>query len=364
MKKYLNIIIAAVILISCQEVFVPDVEDVEPFLIVEGSISTIPGPHTVLISFSSRFQHNLIFKPVNSATVYVEDDLDQRTYFYRIANGVYRTDTADSFAANIGQSYILTIETDDGNIFKSNPQTVVACPEITSLYCNHGVEKILTENAYGEAIEIPFDGIRIYTGTDGILPYNNFYFYKYSAYEQHKTGIEVGMNTIYLYGHRRLSGKYSNYLLVGNADEFGDFALRYKKILFIAKDDMINYDPPIPESIEIVTTRFEGLIFKLQQYSLSPDAYEFWHDAETQLEAKGRLFDPVSPQLHGNIHCVSDTTQKIVGIFSASAVTEKLAYFYINYRNRTITRDVESMPELFLDTLHMGIPDDWISPPN
>jgi hypothetical protein len=364
MKKCFIIAIAAFMLISCQEVFVPDVEEVEPFLIVEGSITTKPGLHTVLISLSSRFQHNPLIKPVSTATVFVEDNLGQRTYFYNITNGVYRTDTAEYFAAKIGQSYILTIETDDGNIYKSNPQTVVECADVSSLYCNYDTETILSENTYGEAYEILYDGIRIFTGTDGILPYNNFYFYNYIAYEQHKTTIQIGINIYYLYGHRRLSGKYSNYMLIGNADEFGDYALRNKRVLFVAKDDMTNYTPPLPDSFEVLETRFEGLIFKLQQYSLSPDAYEFWHDAETQLEAKGRLFDPVSPQLHGNIHCVSDSLQEIVGIFSASDVSEKLAYFYINNRNQTITRDVENMPELILDTLKWARPDDWIDPPN
>lgn len=363
MKKFLIIVIVAIALVSCQEVFVPDVEEVEPFLLIEGSISTTPGLHKVLVSLSGKFQHNPLIRPVNTATVYVDDDLGNRTYFNKIANGVYQTDTEEAFAAKISRTYILTVETDDGNIYKSNPQTVVECADISSLYCNYGVESVLNENAYGEAYEVSYDGIRVYTGTDGILPYNNYYFYTYNAYEQHKTCIRIGMNTYYLYGHRRLSGKYANFLLVGNADEFGDFALRYKKILFIAKDDMTNYDPPIPDTIEIISTRFEGLIFILRQYSISPDAFEFWNDAVTQLEAKGRLFDPVSPQLHGNIHCVSDSLQEVVGIFYASDVSEKLSYFYINSKNRTITKDIDSMPELFLDTLHWGWPDSWIDPP-
>lgn len=365
MKKYLVIFLVAATFISCQEVFVPEVEEVEPFLIVEGSISTLNTSHTILISLSSKFQHNPLIKGVNSATVYVDDEFGDRTYFYNIANGVYRTDTAETFSARLGRSYVLTIEMDDGNIYQSDPQTVVACPEISSLYCNFGVESILRENAYGEAFESPFEGIGVYTGTQGILPFNNYYFYKYLAYEQHKTTIRLGINDVFLYGHRRLSGKYSSNLVIGNADEFGNYALRTKKVLFIAKEDMVTYDPRIPDTIELISTRFEGLIFKLQQYSLSPDAFEFWNDAVTQLEAKGRLFDPVSPQLHGNIRCVSDSLQKVVGVFYASDVSERISYFYINTRDQAITRDIESMPELYLDTLLWGRkPDDWIDPPN
>jgi hypothetical protein len=171
------------------------------------------------------------------------------------------------------------------------------------------------------------------------------------------------VNSYYLYGHRRLSGKYARQLLIGNADDYGNNALRDKKLIFIAKDDLYTYVPPLPDTIEILSTQFEGLLFRLRQYSLSPDAFDFWHDAENQLEAKGRLFDPVAPQLHGNMYCVNDSLQKVVGIFSASDVKEQVSYFYIDRRNHIYTKELESMPNLILDTLMWGRPEDWVDIP-
>jgi hypothetical protein len=363
MGRDLIILFSALLLVSCQEVFVPDVEEVEPFLMVEGSITTRPGTHTVSIHYSSTFKNNPTFKQVNTAHVYVEDDLANKTYFYSRGNGAYQTDTAQIFAAEVGRTYTLIIETEDGNIFRSEPQTVVACPDIQSLYCSLSNESILTENVYGEAYEIPYDGISVITGTNGILPYNNYYLYRYVAYEEHKTVIQIGVSDYYLYGHRKLSGKYSNYLRIGNADEFGNFALRNKKILFIARDDMTTYDPPLPDTITILSTTFEGLLFELEQLSLTPDAYTFWKDAVDQLEATGRLFDPVAPQLHGNIHCVSDSVTRIIGIFYASDISEKVAYLYISSKNRTFSKDLGRMPDLYLDSLEWTKPDDWVDRP-
>ncbi len=363
MCKYLYIVIAAILLISCQEVFIPDVEEVEPFLIIEGSISTQPESHEVSINWSSEFQHNPIFQSVNNAYVYVEDELGNRVDFHNTSNGRYQTDEATPFAAVVGRSYFLRVEMDDGNVYQSEPQTVVDCPEVKTLNCSFATNALLHEDAYGDAIEITYDGFNIFTGTEGILPYNNFYFYKYIAYEQHKTVIQIGVQQYYLYEHRRLSSKYLNFLLIGNADEFGNYVLRDKKLLFVGKDDMTRYTPPLPDTITVLSTRFEGLLFELEQHSLSPDAYSFWHDAETQLEAKGRLFDPVSPQLHGNMHCVNDSLNKVIGIFSASNVSEKVAYLYIDYQNRTYSKDLDSMPELVLGGLQWSRPEGWIDPP-
>ena len=364
MNKYLYIVIAAILLISCQEVFIPDVDEVEPFLIIEGSISTKPEPHMVSVKWSSEFQHNPIFQSVNNAHVYVEDEFGKRIDFHYNSSGRYQTDEAASFVAVAGRSYILTVEMDDGNIYQSEPQTVVVCAEVNTLNCNFATNAVLYEDAYGDAYEITYDGFNIFTGTEGILPYNNFYFYKYIAYEQHKTVIQIGVQTYYLYQHRRLSSKYLNFLLIGNADEFGGQVIRDKKLLFVGKDDMTNYTPPLPDTIEVLSTRFEGLLLELQQHSLSPDAFSFWHDADKQLEAKGRLFDPVSPQLFGNMHCVNDSLNKVIGIFSASDVTEKVAYLYIDYQNHTFSKDLDSMPELVLGGLEWSRPEGWIDPPN
>jgi hypothetical protein len=363
MLKYLTILLFVLTLISCQEVFIPEVDDPEPFLIIEGSVSTIPGYHQVTLMWSSKFSHNPAFHRIDNANIYLEDRQGNRTYFYRINSGVYQTDSLEIFAAVLGETYTLTVELDNGNIYRSKPQTVVECPDVKSLYCRYARESILTENAYGEAYEIPFDGISSYTSTDGLFPYNNYYFYRYVGYEQHKTIIRIGVNSYYLYGHRRLSGKYARQLLIGNADDYGNNALRDKKLIFIAKDDLYTYVPPLPDTIEILSTQFEGLLFRLRQYSLSPDAFDFWHDAENQLEAKGRLFDPVAPQLHGNMYCVNDSLQKVVGIFSASDVKEQVSYFYIDRRNHIYTKELESMPNLILDTLMWGRPEDWVDIP-
>jgi hypothetical protein len=101
----------------------------------------------------------------------------------------------------------------------------------------------------------------------------------------------------------------------------------------------------------------------MNQKSISSDAYSFYSDVEKQFEAEGRLFDPVSPQLTGNITCTNNESNKVIGVFYAFDETEKIAYLYSNSENQTYSSILDSMPELWLDTCSWSQPDDWISPP-
>jgi len=156
--------------------------------------------------------------------------------------------------------------------------------------------------------------------------------------------------------------KYTQIIRTGNADQFPGHNIENQELLFVSTEDMYNFIMPFSDTMFVLLQNwFDGLIFKLEQLSLSDNAYAFWRDAELQLEAEGKLFDPVSPQLKGNIRCVSDSTKDVIGIFNASHVTEKYAYFYIDYQNRTTSMEIDSFPTLYLDTCSWGIPNDWIT---
>lgn len=351
------------IFISCQEVFEPDVEELDPFLVVEASITTLPGIHSVYLRNSWSVKQDNSFRSVSNAIVYVTDDKNHRQYFEPNAEGVYQTDSASNFSAEVGRWYRLTVVLSDGTTFRSSPQTVVECPEISSLSCEYSQETVLTVNSYGDSKEVPVDGLNVIGETNGVLSAHNYYFYKFQGYEEHESWFINGDDAFALYNHRPLGGVYST-LALGNADEFGNFEMRKQKILFIEAERMFNYVPPVPDSLLSIMsgTTFHGLLFRLEQHSLTIDAYEFWSDAQAQLEAGGKLFDPVTPQLYGNMECVSDSLSKVIGIFTVSDVKVKYSYFYINSSNWTRTQDLDSYPELFIDSLRNGPPADWIFP--
>jgi hypothetical protein len=368
MMKRVGYIILLTVLAGCSKVYKPDIEKVDPFLVVEGHISTLPGTNTVYITKSKSYNENPYFDGLPGAEVRVSDDRGNTYNYSDVGTGMYTLRLDEGNTALVGRTYTLKIITPDGNIFESSPQKIVASPPIKTIDCSYNQQTILTEDSYGDPMEITFDGFDILAETQGILASDNYYFYSWLGYEEHHSVIQyvpefgppVSMD---LYRHRPLNGKYSSIINTANADEYDNFHLQNKEILFIVYDDLTNYVPPKPDTFDITGEAFNGLLFRLRQSSLSPDAYDFYNEVEKQLDAGGRLFDPVSPLIAGNIQCVNDPEVKVIGVFYAADVAEKYEYLYMNGSHRTFSMDIDSFPQLWLDTCSFGLPPDWIQPP-
>ena len=66
---------------------------------------------------------------------------------------------------------------------------------------------------------------------------------------------------------------------------------------------------------------------EITQLELSQDAYDFYAAVRKQIENAASLFQPPFFELRGNIQPVSNAP-RVVGIFSAAAVTRKYIYIY------------------------------------
>jgi hypothetical protein len=59
------------------------------------------------------------------------------------------------------------------------------------------------------------------------------------------------------------------------------------------------------------------------QYVLTPDAYNYWLILQKNTQNLGTLFDPQPSQLAGNIHCLSNPKEPVIGYLSASSIQQK-----------------------------------------
>jgi hypothetical protein len=66
-------------------------------------------------------------------------------------------------------------------------------------------------------------------------------------------------------------------------------------------------------------------ILYLTKYRLNNDAYQYYQGINNQMDADNKLFDPVNPQIIGNITCTSDPDKLALGFFETSPV-EYLSY--------------------------------------
>ncbi|MEO6733017.1 MAG: DUF4249 domain-containing protein [Ferruginibacter sp.] len=61
----------------------------------------------------------------------------------------------------------------------------------------------------------------------------------------------------------------------------------------------------------------------VKQYTWSKEGYEFLERMKKNTEAVGSVFDPQPSELNGNIHCVSDPGQPVVGFFNICTIREQ-----------------------------------------
>ena len=79
----------------------------------------------------------------------------------------------------------------------------------------------------------------------------------------------------------------------------------------------------------------------ISQFALDSNAYNYLSAMKSNTEHLGSIFDPQPNQTKGNIHCVSDTTEIVIGYVGSGAATQK---------------------RIFIS--NSEIPSDWNLPPN
>ena len=110
--------------------------------------------------------------------------------------------------------------------------------------------------------------------------------------------------------------------------------------------------------------RFAGWILILYQHGLSESAYNYYDDLNNQINAQGRLFDPLYVQARGNIKCTGDSTQIILGNFEIANITEHR--FFVQYMSGSEVYFFKPIP-YFYDISDSGAlfaekPDFWEEP--
>lgn len=61
----------------------------------------------------------------------------------------------------------------------------------------------------------------------------------------------------------------------------------------------------------------------MKQYALTKEAFDFWTILKKNTQQVGGIFDALPSELTGNIHCVTNPQEIVIGFVSAGTVTKK-----------------------------------------
>ena len=296
-------------LYTCIDPYNPNLQSYESLLVVDALVTDEFVSNTVRLS---RTFQNQSEEPemVSGAEVHIIDDAGNIAEFFEASPGIY---LSPDFIGEIGTTYVLHIITPDGHEYESDPSHMSQVPEIDSIYFAYDTDFNNTGN-------VELEGIRLFVDSD---PDNDYCTYFRWTFEE-CWKFRIPNPALYVYFNENLilpapfinsvcwHHNNSTEVLIESTETQQTEQIRRKPIFFIASGESNRLQ--IQYSINV------------KQYSLSRADYEFWDNMKQIREEGGDIFERQPFSVIGNVHCISDPNQKVLGYFQVSAVKQKRQY--------------------------------------
>ena len=372
----LIIVICCGMLVSCYKPYSGDVESGEKILVVDGLITNEVASYHISLSYALPFNSERTGKPVNSADVYVSDDLGSHYPFIELSSGCYVSDSLQ-FTGYPGRTYTLYIETADGEIFMSDPQTLNHEYYPDTIYAEVDYQTTLSRfnqilvtirgaNIMTD-IRIHSDTLPRFRFTSNLVkqyfyalnvppPYIDPPLYSFYCWQTENDISDINLSRKDYSSHTSLINKHEVYFV---DDQLYFDALTYS--LGPLKPDLSHE--------ALVSTNRQSYLIKhrvlyLNLFTLNNDTYLYYKSMDDQLRSEGKLFDPIAVQLDGNINCTTNPDKKSMGFFEASSVTRTayiIGFRKVSNNEYSITKIPYIQPSKSNGCMIDKIPPFWIN---
>ena len=294
---------------GCKEKYeLPAISPVTGYLVVEGVIS--PGPEPTVIELSRTSKTDATQKQFEQgATVQVEGDDNSTQLLSEISAGNYSA----TLALNSSRKYRLKINTAGGKEYLSAFVEVKTTPAIDSVSWQRESNGVtLQMNTHD-----PQNNTRYYRWDyketwEFHSPYRKYLIYTSSTSIGYWDLIS-GLSDTSIFKCWRSAN--SNNILLGSSAKLSDDVIYKEPFLFIPAGD---------RKLSVLYSIY------VRQYALTKEAYEFLEKMKKNTEGTGSIFDPQPSQLNGNITCVTDPAEAVIGFVSVSTVTDKRIFIRNN----------------------------------
>lgn len=318
MKKLFVIgLIITVWFSSCEDIYNPEMDEVEDLLVVEANLVFGKNNNSVKLYKTINFNaSNTSYPPVNGAIVMLINQMGESITLSEIGkSGIY------SFNEQLEQdkSYKLYIR-HEGEIIESAYQKIPEMPAIDSVYTEHAEKLIVagTDASSGKLQKEPGAMVYIDMEDKGDVTHYRFTHRKiaqYAYYAVAPSGPPIE-GTMYAWMSMRPREMFN----IAAPPEYSlSTDIKKHPLIFLEQRFFIQLEADSP-------TVFIGWIYIAQQYAISEQTYLYYKDLNNQLTAEGKLFDPLYTQARGNISCITDPKKVILGNFEISTVREHRFY--------------------------------------
>jgi len=319
MKKYISFLI--ILFACCTDPYELATKVSERLLVVDGYIGDKVKTSEINLSYSDEFETK-VFQKVTNAKVEIVENSSVIHPFIEGSPGLYiPSDTL--FKADFHNIYKLHIEIDD-KLYESDEVCVKKSAGIDSLSF-----EAVTKYRAGDKVEYRALDILVNTETDE----DASRYYRYFAEETWLVVAPTSLGTIYYPELTYEGGKPVDVTWTVKYDQMSNcWPSFFYKGINTATTEGLTRNQLVGMPIFAVSLNGPKLLYKysvqIKQYSIPKVAYNFLSLIQVFIEQSGSLFDVQPGFIRGNVKCLNDENEKVLGIFYASNITEKRMFIH------------------------------------
>lgn len=301
MRIKISILISVLLLSAggCITQFVPQTDEVQDILVVEGLVTNQGEPAVVRLSKSMPLGKKSLRVPLKGCMVSISDDVGHNYDLSETVPGTYST-APGAFSGVAGRKYVLHVWTNNATAdhysYESMPVEMIPVPPIDTLF--YEKVKIIAPEPWNDVHET----CQIYLNTSD--PTGECKFFRWDYNET----WEIRLPYSYPVNHTCWVSDNSTVINIKSTNSLsGNRISRYP----------LNYVSDQTDRLEV---KYSMLV---NQYSLTQDEFDYWEKLQNVSQEVGSLYDIIPASIPGNVFCVENPGQKVLGFFSVSAKTSK-----------------------------------------
>ena len=294
---------------GCIYEYNPEIEGSSNVLVINGKVTDQEGYQYIEISRSIGPNDPLVDRPVSNYTVEIQDDEGNGFPGAEMEPGLYGCWMDQEYLAT-GTRYRLIVTDDRGNVYISDFDELLPCPDIDSI--TYEIQEMQTANP-----NISYQGLQFFVNTDCSGDYaKNFRWELEETWEYHsryetsayydgsiQDPFTFSYDYFYCWESKRIQNIYTYSTQNLTSGQIRNYPLHYVS----NQSDRLSY-------------KYSTLV---KQFSLSREAFEFWNTLDKQSKQGGELYDTQPAQIQGNIHPQDGGGEPVLGLFYATSIREK-----------------------------------------
>lgn len=318
--------------------------DATSFTTIEADISDDPELSKVRLTSSSNRLTSQLAYPISKAVVIVTDQSGTKTSFTEgIPVGSYYP--PKGFLGKVGSTYTLNVKMLTGQTYESTAETMKAVPEIENV-----ITRFETFEQYSK-VDVRRAGFTVYLDFKDMPTEGDFYLWNWKHFE--KIGFCATCTDGGKFDFKKLDcvqPKFPNDAILNYMCDGNCWDISTNNDLNVFSDVLTNGQRVVGRQVaRIPFDNWTPYYFRLEQRSITKNAFAFYQSLISQVQSSGSLFDvPAETRFSLNIKSVTKPTERVLGIFNVFSVRKKI--FIIDRRKDIPFGELPIIPVIPGDT--------------